>query len=305
MISMQKPVKCESDSYMKFCTSVQCFTNSSLKKQDRWYREVSGKLIPLEASALAQRAQLLAGGLLRLRGLRREDSAHLVCWLNNTVGGEAVHYSIAVTEPIAVRMIPEVLQTEINADATVECKISGHPVDVVYWVHDGKTLTHSDRVQTLEEGRRLHIKNLRREDDGIYQCFVSNSKEQAYATAELIFEVAEGGARGAGNRSRRAPHARGPRAHDSEWNFTGNREGVFKTIFCLLCRPRVVTDVDSNVTESRLDRVLLFGISIQNLELDFFVQSSTLSMLAHDPYDPAHMAPVRSFDVRAGHTRIL
>lgn len=77
-------------------------------------------------------------------------------------------------------------RTKSNSDVTFECKVSGHPIEMVYWVHNARTLKASERVKLSEDGLRLHIKNTQVEDQGVYQCFASNSRDQAYGISEYV-----------------------------------------------------------------------------------------------------------------------
>nr|XP_049701279.1 Down syndrome cell adhesion molecule-like protein Dscam2 isoform X20 [Helicoverpa armigera] len=197
----------------------------------RWFREHHEELIPIEKTSLWSRARLLGSGLLSLQAVRREDAGRFVCWLNNTVGGESMHFTLIVTEPISVRIKPEVVRTKTNADVTFECKVSGHPIELVYWVHDAKVVKPNERLKISEDGLRLHIKNSQKDDQGVYQCFVSNTKDQAYGVSEYLIDVSEGRSRSPGNRSRRAPFARSTHTHDTDWNFTGTRESKPELVY--------------------------------------------------------------------------
>lgn len=58
------------------------------------------------------------------------------------------------------------------------CNYEGNPVKTVSWLKDGKTVTgHEEAV--------LRIDSVRKEDKGMYQCFVRNEQESAQASAEL------------------------------------------------------------------------------------------------------------------------
>ncbi|XP_069361354.1 cell adhesion molecule Dscam1 isoform X3 [Maniola hyperantus] len=196
----------------------------------RWFREHHELLVPIEKTSLWPRATIL-GGLLSIQKLQREDAGRFICWLNNTAGGESAHFTIIVTERISVRIQPEMLRTKFNIDVNFDCKVSGHPIEMVYWIHDGKVMKNSDRVRMSEDGLRLHIKNTQQNDQGIYQCFASNTRDQAYGTAEYVVTVSESRARNAGNRSRRTPYARSTHTHDADWNFTGTRESKPELVY--------------------------------------------------------------------------
>lgn len=70
----------------------------------------------------------------------------------------------------------------------MECKVTGHPVELVYWIHNGKVLKPSDRIKISEDSLRIHIRNSQKDDQGIYQCFASNSRDQAYGISEYIID---------------------------------------------------------------------------------------------------------------------
>ncbi|XP_063366960.1 cell adhesion molecule Dscam2 [Cydia amplana] len=195
----------------------------------RWFREHREHLTPIEQTPLWARAHV-QGGLLSVRGVRREDAGRLVCWLNNTVGGESVHFSLAVTEPISVRIKPEALRAKINSDIIFECKVSGHPIEKQYWVHNAKAVKPNERIRLSDDGLRIHIKSTQEEDQGVYQCFASNSRDQAYGVAEYLIDESERPLATA-NRSRRAPYARSAQSHDVDWNFTGTRESKPELVY--------------------------------------------------------------------------
>lgn len=53
----------------------------------------------------------------------------------------------------------------------------GNPIKTISWLKDGKPLEHNEAV--------LRIEAVRKEDKGMYQCFVRNDQESAEASAEL------------------------------------------------------------------------------------------------------------------------
>lgn len=91
-----------------------------------------------------------------------------------------------ISEPISVRIKPEVVRTKTNSDASLECKVSGHPIEVVYWMHDARMLKSNERIKLSDDGLRLHIKSAQKDDQGIYQCFASNTRDQAYGVADFV-----------------------------------------------------------------------------------------------------------------------
>lgn len=61
--------------------------------------------------------------------------------------------------------------------ATLTCNPEGNPIKSISWMKDGVAISHTDNV--------LRIEQVRREDKGMYQCFVRNDQESAQASAEL------------------------------------------------------------------------------------------------------------------------
>lgn len=57
------------------------------------------------------------------------------------------------------------------------CIYKGNPVRTITWSKDGKPLNL--------DGPVLRIDAVKKEDKGMYQCFVRNDQESAQASAEL------------------------------------------------------------------------------------------------------------------------
>ena len=66
---------------------------------------------------------------------------------------------------------------DYGRSATFKCSYQGNPIKEVVWFKNGVNIGHSENV--------LRIDSVRREDKGMYQCFVRNDQESAQATAEL------------------------------------------------------------------------------------------------------------------------
>lgn len=54
---------------------------------------------------------------------------------------------------------------------------TGNPIKTLSWFKDGNPIDHTDAV--------LRIDAVRKEDKGMYQCFIRNDQESAEGTAEL------------------------------------------------------------------------------------------------------------------------
>lgn len=116
-------------------------------------------------------------GTLIIKDAVVDDSGKYLCVVNNSVGGESVETVLTVTAPLAAKIEPRTQTVDFGRPAVFTCKFSGNPIKTVSWTKDGKSLGHSDAV--------LRIESVKKEDKGMYQCFIRNDQESAQASAEL------------------------------------------------------------------------------------------------------------------------
>lgn len=89
--------------------------------------------------------------------------------------------------PLRAEIMPKRLTVRSGEDVTVNCTYYGGPVHSVQWLKDQRPLLTDHRVRQL--GRLvLHVSSFRREDTGMYQCFVSNDADSAQGHALLKIE---------------------------------------------------------------------------------------------------------------------
>ncbi|XP_053593564.1 cell adhesion molecule Dscam2 isoform X30 [Microplitis demolitor] len=141
----------------------------------RWYKFIDGttRRQPVQ---LNERVRQVSGTLI-IREARVEDSGKYLCIVNNSVGGESVETVLTVTAPLAAEIEPRVQTVDFGRPATFTCNVRGNPIKTISWMKDGKPFGHEDPV--------LRIESVKKEDKGMYQCFVRNDQESAQATAEL------------------------------------------------------------------------------------------------------------------------
>lgn len=141
----------------------------------RWYKFIEGtsRRQPVQ---LNERVRQVSGTLI-IREARVEDSGKYLCIVNNSVGGESVETVLTVTAPLIAEIEPSVQTIDFGRPATFTCTVQGNPIKTISWLKDGKPLGLEDRV--------LRIESVKKEDKGMYQCFVRNDQESAQATAEL------------------------------------------------------------------------------------------------------------------------
>lgn len=116
-------------------------------------------------------------GTLIIKEARVEDSGKYLCVVNNSVGGESVETVLTVTAPLKAKIEPTTQTIDFGRPATFTCIFEGNPIKTIGWLKDGKPIGHEDAV--------LKIESVKKEDKGMYQCFIRNDQESAEATAEL------------------------------------------------------------------------------------------------------------------------
>ncbi|XP_063226995.1 cell adhesion molecule Dscam2 [Bacillus rossius redtenbacheri] len=150
----------------------------------RWYREDRDQLLPV---ATGQRVFMLAAGLLRISKVRLEDKGKYLCWVNNSAGEETVQVTLSISAPLSAHLQPQSQVVDVGKEAVFHCVSSGFPVTKVAWFANGRPVPagRDARFQVTSQPERLAVRALRKEDHGMYQCFVSNEWDMAQATAEL------------------------------------------------------------------------------------------------------------------------
>ncbi|XP_076173903.1 Down syndrome cell adhesion molecule 1 isoform X40 [Ptiloglossa arizonensis] len=155
--------------------AVQCQAQGHPVPAFRWYKFIEGssRRQPVQ---LNDRVRQVSGTLI-IREARVEDSGKYLCIVNNSVGGESVETVLTVTAPLAAEIEPNTQTIDFGRPATFTCNVRGNPIKTISWLKDGKPLGLEEPV--------LRIESVKKEDKGMYQCFVRNDQESAQATAEL------------------------------------------------------------------------------------------------------------------------
>ncbi|XP_043581116.1 Down syndrome cell adhesion molecule-like protein Dscam2 isoform X7 [Bombus pyrosoma] len=155
--------------------SIFCAAQGSPVPTTRWYKFIEGssRRQPVQ---LNERVRQVSGTLI-IREARVEDSGKYLCIVNNSVGGESVETVLTVTAPLAAEIEPNTQTIDFGRPATFTCNVRGNPIKTISWLKDGKPLGLEEPV--------LRIDSVKKEDKGMYQCFVRNDQESAQATAEL------------------------------------------------------------------------------------------------------------------------
>ncbi|XP_043680732.1 Down syndrome cell adhesion molecule-like protein Dscam2 isoform X49 [Vespula pensylvanica] len=177
-VSPKFPKSAKSDSFevaMGIELSLLCDAQAFPAPAFRWYKFIEGssRRQPVQ---LNDRVRQVSGTLI-IREARVEDSGKYLCIVNNSVGGESVETVLTVTAPLAAEIEPSTQTVDFGRPATFTCNVRGNPIKTISWLKDGKPLGLEEPV--------LRIESVKKEDKGMYQCFVRNDQESAQATAEL------------------------------------------------------------------------------------------------------------------------
>nr|XP_034174393.1 Down syndrome cell adhesion molecule-like protein Dscam2 isoform X13 [Osmia lignaria] len=180
-VGFKSPIFSSDDSLSKYArrqgTSVvlACSAQGFPVPTTRWYKFIEGssRRQPVQ---LNDRVRQVSGTLI-IREARVEDSGKYLCIVNNSVGGESVETVLTVTAPLAAEIEPSTQTIDFGRPATFTCNVRGNPIKTISWLKDGKPLGLEEPV--------LRIESVKKEDKGMYQCFVRNDQESAQATAEL------------------------------------------------------------------------------------------------------------------------
>lgn len=84
---------------------------------------------------------------------------------------------LTVTAPLSAKIDPPTQTVDFGRPAVFTCNFEGNPIKTIGWLKDGKPMKHSEPV--------LRIESVKKDDKGMYQCFIRNDQESAQASAEL------------------------------------------------------------------------------------------------------------------------
>lgn len=80
---------------------------------------------------------------------------------------------------------PTELKLDVGLTANFNCSIHGGPFTSITWRKDMTTLKNNPRA-VFPTPTSLQVRQLRRQDSGIYQCFVSRDEVSEQASARLV-----------------------------------------------------------------------------------------------------------------------
>ncbi|XP_047119733.1 Down syndrome cell adhesion molecule-like protein Dscam2 [Schistocerca piceifrons] len=160
---------------LKMTVVITCMVQGFPLPSFRWYKYIDGTTRK-QPVILDERVKQVSGTLI-IKEAKVDDSGKYLCVVNNSVGGESVETVLTVTAPLAASVEPQTQTVDFGRPATFKCNFEGNPIKTISWLKDGKPLNHKEPILTIE--------SVKKEDKGMYQCFIRNDQESAEASAEL------------------------------------------------------------------------------------------------------------------------
>ncbi|CAN8002769.1 unnamed protein product [Ixodes pacificus] len=157
--------------------SLPCAAQGSPPPQYRWYRDDGSPVF------LDQRTSQV-DGVLVVRKATLRDAGKFTCVANNSAGDDRASSELVITEPLTATIQPPRQQVHVGQTAIIKCTVSGHPVAAIVWRFNQRPLPISDRVG-VPSADTVHIRSVKKEDKGMYQCFVHNEVDAVQAGFEL------------------------------------------------------------------------------------------------------------------------
>ncbi|XP_074600204.1 protein sax-3-like [Brevipalpus obovatus] len=124
----------------------------------------------------SQRHQITSDNSLRIRNVTMEDAGSYVCEAENS-GGRSL-----ATALLMVHFYPRLhishtsVDTSINDDVRIGCRVTGSPLPIVFWTHEGWNETimlingsYDDNIRITSEGS-LIISKVEKANQGHYTC---------------------------------------------------------------------------------------------------------------------------------------
>ncbi|GAB6024304.1 hypothetical protein CHUAL_008996 [Chamberlinius hualienensis] len=123
-------------------------------------------------------------GSLFIQEVQVGDEGLYVCQANNTLSHQQIETTLSVFAPLWASIDPSTIKVELGKRVNLNCSTGGYPISSIYWIKNGKHLLPNPRI-SYPSPDVLRIEGIRREDRGMYQCFVKNKGSSAQATAEI------------------------------------------------------------------------------------------------------------------------
>ncbi|GFU07322.1 down syndrome cell adhesion molecule-like protein Dscam2 [Nephila pilipes] len=161
--------------------TLTCIAQSHPVPIYKWHRSTGGQRILSDLDSSIRQE----GGVLIFNKVSRSDAGRYSCHVSNAVGEDRADMELIVEEPLRVNLSPQELQLDVGKSALFNCSVEGHPIGSVVWKKDTRFIASNSRVQ-FPTPTSLQLRQLKRQDSGMYQCFVHRDSFSSQAAARLI-----------------------------------------------------------------------------------------------------------------------
>ncbi|XP_054710141.1 peroxidasin-like [Uloborus diversus] len=129
--------------------------------------------------------------ILRIEKVNKLDEGTYVCHAENAIGQRNSSALLVIREkvPPVFSRIPEDRSIHVGASIELPCHASGQPLPVIKWRKDGTPLNAESDHHRISSHGDLYLFNIRKADDGIYECIAENDVGSAFVS--MILTVAD------------------------------------------------------------------------------------------------------------------
>ncbi|KAJ8316349.1 hypothetical protein KUTeg_006363 [Tegillarca granosa] len=148
-----------------------CVGTSNPLPTYRWLKD--GKIVHIDNYHYKQN-----GGNLLVLSARVSDSGYYICNISNKLAS------------LVARIDPPSQVVDSGQSASFNCSVSGHPIKSIKWFKNGQQIQKSDPHYYIQSETLLQIDEINRQDQGMYQCIISNDGDNSQATSQLLIGAA-------------------------------------------------------------------------------------------------------------------
>uniref|UniRef100_UPI0035900F1F hemicentin-1 n=1 Tax=Myxine glutinosa TaxID=7769 RepID=UPI0035900F1F len=148
-----------------------CPLTGTPKPAIRWFRNRK------ELSGIEPGLKITADGLqLNIPSLSLYDAAEYSCVASNEAGTAKHKFILKVHGPAKIEDSDTVRNITVveGHHVELECEVSGHPVPLIVWFHNGTAIDPDDAVQMRRGGKTLSLFAAKKEHTGTYSCHATN-----------------------------------------------------------------------------------------------------------------------------------
>lgn len=95
-----------------------------------------------------------------------------------------VNMTVGSSASLSVHVDPVEQTVDAGNAAIFNCSVAGHPIDTLAWYKNGEPLANDTRI-LIQPASQLVVQDVRRHDQGMYQCFIGNQQETVQGAAQL------------------------------------------------------------------------------------------------------------------------